>query len=107
MKVQRTIVVTLTSAWALALVSHFKVLHQSFYFMGKALSGELSCMRTGLVSCVQVPHKLRQYSGFYISTFLACLYKFTGRAIVITLVPVAAWASAIAKCQSFSGKFFM
>ena len=40
--------VTLTLASAL--VSHFKVLHQSFYIMGKALSGELSCTGTGLVS---------------------------------------------------------
>ena len=31
MKVQRAIVVTLMLAWALALMSHFKVLHQSFF----------------------------------------------------------------------------
>ena len=40
---------TLTSVSAWALASHFKVLHQNFlYVMGKALSGELSCMGTGL-----------------------------------------------------------
>ena len=44
MKVERAIVVTLTSALALAL--HFKVLH--FYAMGKVLSGDLSCTWTGL-----------------------------------------------------------
>ena len=48
MKVQRVIVVTLMSAWVLA--SHLKVLHQIFFYViGKALSGELSCMGTGLV----------------------------------------------------------
>ena len=48
MKVQRAIVVFLTSAWALA--SHFKVLCQSFFYvMGKVLSGELSYTGTGLV----------------------------------------------------------
>ena len=46
MKVQRAIVVTLMSA----LASHFKVLRQSFYVMGKALSSKLSCAGTGLVS---------------------------------------------------------
>ena len=35
-------------AWA----SHFKVLQQSLFVMGKAMSDELSCMRTGLVSRV-------------------------------------------------------
>ena len=29
--------------------TRFKVLCSSFYVMGKALSGKLSCMRTGLV----------------------------------------------------------
>ena len=47
MKVQRAIVVTLTSA----LTSDFKVLRQRFYVMGKALSGELYCTGTGLVLC--------------------------------------------------------
>ena len=45
---QGTIVVTLTSTSAS--VAHLKVLRQMcFYVMGKALSGELSCMGTGLV----------------------------------------------------------
>ena len=49
-KVQRAIVVTLMSAPALA--SHFKVLRQNyFYVMGKALSGKLSGIGTGLVVC--------------------------------------------------------
>ena len=48
MKVQRAIVVTSASAWAWA--SHLKVLRQSFFVMGKALSGELSCKGTGLVN---------------------------------------------------------
>ena len=51
MKVQNAVVVTLTWIWALA--SHFKVSYQSFFVffvMGKALSGELSCMETGLVA---------------------------------------------------------
>ena len=39
MKVQRAIVVTLTSAWAL--VSHFKIYVKFFHVMGKALSGKL------------------------------------------------------------------
>ena len=53
MKVQRAIVVTLMLA--LALVSHLKVLLQSFFYVmarhcySKALSGELSCMGTDLV----------------------------------------------------------
>ena len=46
-RVQRAIVVTLTTASALA--SHFKVLRQYFYIMGKALSGELFYTGTGLV----------------------------------------------------------
>ena len=33
--------------------SHFKVLQQSFYVMGKAFSGELSCMWTGLVALLK------------------------------------------------------
>ena len=38
----------LESVWALA--SHSKVLRQSFFYaVGKALSGELSCMGQGLV----------------------------------------------------------
>ena len=43
-----TTIVTWTSAlvWA----SPFKALRQSFYVMGKVLSGELSCTRTGLVT---------------------------------------------------------
>ena len=48
-KVQGATVVTLTSALASVLASHFKVLCQIFYVMGKALTGKLSCMRTGLV----------------------------------------------------------
>ena len=47
MKVQRTIVVSLMPVWALA--SHLTVLHQTFFVMGKALSGELSCTGTCLV----------------------------------------------------------
>ena len=48
MKVQRAIAVILVSA--VTRVSHFKVLCQSFFYvMGKALSYELSCTRTGLV----------------------------------------------------------
>ena len=35
MKEHRTVVVTLTSAWAWVLASHFKVLHQSFICNGK------------------------------------------------------------------------
>ena len=51
MKPQRAIVVTLTLASGLA--SHLKVIRQSFFYvMGKALSGELSCMGTGLVLTV-------------------------------------------------------
>ena len=30
------------------MASHFEVLRESFFVMGKALSGELSCMGTGL-----------------------------------------------------------
>ena len=44
-KVQRAIIVTLTSASAHTLKFFVKV----FYVMGKALSGELSSMETGLV----------------------------------------------------------
>ena len=40
----------LLSLLMLMLASHYKVLCQNyFYLMGKALSGELSCIRTGLV----------------------------------------------------------
>ena len=47
-----TLVLVLALAWALALVSHFKVLRQCFlYVMDNVLSGKLSCMQTGLVSC--------------------------------------------------------
>ena len=49
MKVWRAVVVRLTSAlvFAWALLSHFKVLHESFFYvMGKALSDKLSCMQT-------------------------------------------------------------
>ena len=54
MKVQRAIVVTLTSAW----VSHLKVLHRFFFYvMGKALSGELSCMGIGLFDSLLLLHK--------------------------------------------------
>ena len=38
------------SASALSLASHFKILPQSFFVVGKALSGELSCMGTGLIT---------------------------------------------------------
>ena len=44
-KVQRAIVVILMSA----LSSHFKVLCQSYFVMGKVLSGELSSKGTGHV----------------------------------------------------------
>ena len=44
--VQGAIVVTLTSV----LASHFKIFYESFYVMGKVLSGELFCIFcTGLV----------------------------------------------------------
>ena len=43
--VQGAIVVTLTSV----LASHFKIFYESFYMMGKVLSGELFCSWTGLV----------------------------------------------------------
>ena len=39
MKEHRTVVVTLTSAWAWLLASHFKVLHQSFICNGRVWSG--------------------------------------------------------------------
>ena len=57
MKVQRAVVVTLTSA----LASHFKVLRQSFFnVMGKAPLGELSCTGTGLVAYLVSGNQLLQ-----------------------------------------------
>ena len=41
-----------------SMVKMLKVLGQSFYVMGKALSGELSCTRTSLISS-----PVRQFSG--------------------------------------------
>ena len=53
-KVQRATCIVVTLMWAWALLSHFQVL----YVLCKALSGELSCMGTGLVYIFGV-----RYSG--------------------------------------------
>ena len=60
MKIQKT-TVALTLASVLA--SHFKVLCQSFYVIGKALSGKLSCRGTGLV-----PFRIRFFLLYYFTT---------------------------------------
>ena len=54
-------VVTQTSASssALAWASYFKVLRQSLFVIGKALTGKLSCTRTGLVKVDPL------WEGFY------------------------------------------
>ena len=59
--------------WSCIWASHFKILHQSFSVMGKALSGELYCMGTGLV-CLHVaePEELPYLSG-YKTGFLSLL----------------------------------
>ena len=48
-------ILNLDDKWQPWSASHFKVLRQSvFYVMGKVLSGELSCMGTGLY--LTTPH---------------------------------------------------
>ena len=47
MKVQRPIVVTMMLVWVCAPTLKFYA--KVFYVIGKALSGKLSCMGTGLV----------------------------------------------------------
>ena len=63
---------SLTSA--LALVSHFKVLRQSFFYvMGKVLLGELSCTGTGLV-CIEMSAQSVQAMSRLIKTTVSAAF---------------------------------